>query len=88
DEVLADEQSQNILENMFSEFSKNLNERELHIFQERLLAELPKTLQDIADEYGITKERVRQIESKMIKELKKYFEEKGLSLETIGQTHP
>ena len=41
DDVIAETQTQDILKGKFEEFAKELNERELKIFEERLLAELP-----------------------------------------------
>jgi len=41
---------------------ENLNERERHILQERRLKEDPTTLEDLSQVYGISRERVRQIE--------------------------
>jgi RNA polymerase sigma-32 factor len=41
---------------------KTLNERERRIVEERILADAPRTLQELADEYGISRERVRQLE--------------------------
>jgi len=66
-----------LLEKM-SVFAKTLPPRELKIFQERLVAEVPLTLQQIADEYGISRERARQIEEKIKTRLKQFFEEAGL----------
>lgn len=48
-----------------------LNERERHIVHERILAEVPRTLQDVADEYGISRERVRQVEKNAMDKLRK-----------------
>ena len=48
-----------------------LNERERRIVHERILAEVPRTLQDVADEYGITRERVRQLEKNALEKLRK-----------------
>jgi len=48
-----------------------LNERERYIVHERILAEVPRTLQDVADEYGITRERVRQLEKNALEKLRK-----------------
>ena len=48
-----------------------LNERERHIVHERILAEVPRTLQDVADDYGITRERVRQLEKNALEKLRK-----------------
>jgi RNA polymerase sigma-32 factor len=39
-----------------------LNERERRIFQARRLADDPVTLEELADEFGVSRERVRQIE--------------------------
>lgn len=65
---------------MFShlgEFVGSLNEKEKKIFQERLYSEVPRTLQDIADEYSITRERIRQLEEKVVKKLQTFFKSKG-----------
>jgi RNA polymerase sigma-32 factor len=43
------------------------------IFHERLLAEEPLTLQEIGDKYGISRERVRQIETRLKRRLKDYL---------------
>jgi RNA polymerase sigma-32 factor len=48
-----------------------LNERERHIVHDRILAEVPRTLQDVADDYGITRERVRQLEKNALAKLRK-----------------
>ena len=48
-----------------------LNERERHILQERRLKESPTTLEDLSQEYGISRERVRQIEVRAFEKLRK-----------------
>lgn len=83
DEQISERQSHDLLKEKFAEFEKKLSEREMKIFRERLLSELPLTLQSIADEYGITKERVRQIEEKLVKNLKKFFKESGIEVDTL-----
>jgi RNA polymerase sigma-32 factor len=55
-------------------FQKALNDKEKMVLNTRLLAEEPKTLQEVADEFGLTRERVRQIESKLIEKLKTQLE--------------
>jgi RNA polymerase sigma-32 factor len=50
---------------------KQLNERERHIITERRLTEEPKTLEDLSSEYGISRERVRQIEVRAFEKLQK-----------------
>lgn len=48
----------------------SLNEREQHIITKRLLDENSMTLQQLADHYGISKERVRQLEKRALEKLK------------------
>lgn len=79
DQVEQDELKSKLFEHL-GEFTDHLKEKEKKIFQERLYAELPKTLQEIADDYGITRERVRQIEEKVIKKLRSFFQEKGFEV--------
>ncbi len=48
-----------------------LNEREQHILQERRLSEDPKTLEELASHYGVSRERIRQIEVRAFEKLQK-----------------
>ena len=48
-----------------------LNDREKHIFVERRLTEDPKTLEDLSQVYGISRERVRQIEVRAFEKIQK-----------------
>ena len=48
-----------------------LNDREKHIFVERRLTEEPKTLEDLSQVYGISRERVRQIEVRAFEKVQK-----------------
>jgi RNA polymerase sigma-32 factor len=47
-----------------------LNSKEREILEKRLLAETPATLREIGEKYGITRERVRQIESRLLQKIK------------------
>jgi RNA polymerase sigma-32 factor len=58
-----------------------LSERERYIVTERWLREEPRTLADIGGEYGLTRERVRQIEASALKKLK----EKARALTATGE---
>jgi RNA polymerase sigma-32 factor len=55
-------------------FGEGLKDKEAVIFSERLLSETPLTLQQIGDKYGISRERVRQIEERLKKRLRVYLE--------------
>ena len=50
---------------------KSLNDRERHILIERRLKEDPSTLEDLSQQYGISRERVRQIEVRAFEKLQK-----------------
>ncbi len=80
---MAKSETQDILKDKFEEFAARLTERERKIFKERLIAELPLTLQKIADDYGISKERVRQIEKRLVARLKEFFEASGIGIEAL-----
>ena len=49
---------------------KQLNEREQYIIKNRLLTYEPKTLSEVGEKFGISRERVRQIEESALKKLK------------------
>ncbi len=70
---ISREQWLELLEKQLPELRKTLNDRELVVLEERLLAEEPKTLQEVADLYGLTRERVRQIEAGVIAKLRETF---------------
>jgi RNA polymerase sigma-32 factor len=57
-----------------AEFEATLRDKELEIFRARLLAENPETLQEIGARFGISRERVRQIETRLKKRLKEYIQ--------------
>jgi RNA polymerase sigma-32 factor len=47
-----------------------LNKRERKIIQDRIFSEQPRTLQELADDYGISRERVRQLEKNALNKLR------------------
>lgn len=54
---------------------KTLKPRERHVIEQRILADSPSTLQEIADQYGISRERVRQIEKQALQKLRNALDE-------------
>ena len=73
DNVLAREELLAQVRAQIPHFEKQLNDKELRILRDRLLAEEPKTLQEVADLYGLTRERARQIEVKVIEKLRQFM---------------
>jgi RNA polymerase sigma-32 factor len=69
--VLADQQELAERQRMLVDGMKVLNEREQQILVARRLQEDPKTLEDLSQEYGISRERVRQIEVRAFEKLQK-----------------
>ena len=57
---------------------KTLNERERHILKERRLKDNPLTLEDLSQEYGVSRERVRQIEVRAFEKLQKAMKNAAL----------
>ncbi len=70
EEEFADTQFREVLRDKMEQFAKNLKDKELVIYKERLLTEEPVTLREIGEKYGISRERVRQIEERVKKKLK------------------
>ena len=68
----------NIFKDHLKDFEGFLSTREAEIFHDRLLTDNPLTLQQIANKYQITRERVRQIETRIIKNLKEFIKQQGL----------
>jgi len=76
DELLADEELGQILHRELHAFGATLTGKERQIFDQRLIAEDPRTLQELGADFGVSRERVRQLEKRLQLRLKKYLEEK------------
>lgn len=72
---LGDQQSLEILQEHLQDFIQTLKPRDQEIFAKRLMSEVPQSLQEIADQYGVSRERIRQIEERLIQQLKVYMSE-------------
>ena len=72
---LADDEIRLLVTQKLQEFKKTLKDKELDIFENKLLSEKPATLQEIGDKYGITRERIRQIEARLLRKIKSFLEE-------------
>jgi RNA polymerase sigma-32 factor len=71
DERIAEDQEKTVRHELLIEAMDDLNEREKHILTERRLAEEPKTLEELSQVYGVSRERVRQIEVRAFEKLQR-----------------
>ena len=73
EDSLAHKQGLEILEKQLEKFIADLKPRDKEIIKKRLLSEVPPSLQSIADDYGVSRERIRQIEARLLEKLKVYM---------------
>ena len=69
--VYAEQEEMDQRREMLAEAMTALNKRERHIFSERRLKDEPSTLEELSQQYGISRERVRQIEARAFEKLQK-----------------
>ncbi len=69
EEVLADSQEFDARMDLLQDAMSNLNDRERHIIAERRLSDSPKTLEELAQVYKVSRERIRQIEARAFEKL-------------------
>ncbi len=75
EQQVAKKEIESLLHNKIAEFRKKLTKRELEIFDLRIFSDSPVTLQKIGDRYGISRERVRQVEKNIMKKIREYFKQ-------------
>lgn len=73
EEAFAQEEEKKIREHEVQDAMRRLNEKEVYVLQNRIMADEPLTLQQIGDHLKLSRERVRQIESEALKKLKREF---------------
>ncbi|HMS20909.1 RNA polymerase sigma factor RpoH [uncultured Sphingorhabdus sp.] len=71
DERVAEAQESDVRHQLLLEAMGSLNDREKHILTERRLIEEPRTLEELSQEYNVSRERVRQIEVRAFEKLQK-----------------
>jgi RNA polymerase sigma-32 factor len=69
--VVADSQEMNLRMSLLESAMTELSDRERHILTQRRLKDDPTTLEELATEYGVSRERVRQIEVRAFEKLQK-----------------
>ncbi len=71
DSVIGDAQEADVRHEMLMDAMDDLNDREKHILTERRLTDDPKTLEELSQVYGVSRERVRKIQVRAFEKLQK-----------------
>jgi RNA polymerase sigma-32 factor len=82
-EEAAQKQLRELIGAHLAAFGKTLEGRDREIFSERLLSDEPVTLQEIATRHGVSRERVRQNEKRLLGKLKEYLSERVEGIENF-----
>ena len=75
EDKVARKEMSSLLQEKIESFKKKMTPREVEIFELRIFSDSPMTLQEIGDKYGISRERVRQVEKNIIKKMRDYFKQ-------------
>ena len=73
DEQLADAELKQIFKDKLADFARDLEGKEKYIFERRLIADDPMTLQDIGSHFGVSRERARQIEAQLVDRIRQHL---------------
>jgi len=84
---VAKKQMEFLLHTKIAEFRKKMTKRELEIFDQRIFSDSPVTLQEIGDRYGISRERVRQVEKSVIKKMREFFKKEIPDFDVYAYTN-
>jgi len=69
DELIAEDEEIRVRHDLLMDALESLNDREKHILMERRLTDEPKTLEELSQVYGVSRERIRQIEVRAFEKL-------------------
>ena len=81
--TIAREELKEFMKQKAEAFAKTLSDKERMIWDDRIMAETPASLQSIGDRLGVTKERVRQIEKKIYQKFRTFIQDEIPSLDTV-----
>ncbi|MCY3625993.1 MAG: RNA polymerase sigma factor RpoH [Candidatus Dadabacteria bacterium] len=74
EQFLEDSQTRPLVAKKIKEAMANLKEREKYIIERRILTDSPETLEKLSHKFGISRERVRQIEKNALNKIRKEFQ--------------
>jgi RNA polymerase sigma-32 factor len=81
EEQVADEELRRTFLAKVNEFAETLDARDRRIVEERILSDEPRTLQELGGEFGVTRERVRQLEARVVARLREFLRENLVDFE-------
>jgi RNA polymerase sigma-32 factor len=81
EETVGNAELRRVFMEKVEEFAETLGERDRKLVDERILADSPKTLAELGTELGVSRERVRQLEARLVKRLRDYLEEELVDFE-------
>ncbi|MCG8590020.1 MAG: RNA polymerase factor sigma-32 [Proteobacteria bacterium] len=81
EDAVGREQLHRVFQDQIGSFREELADRDRQILDERVLAEEPRTLQEMGDEFGVSRERVRQLEARLVERLREYMKERLVDFE-------
>lgn len=84
EDTVGDSELRRVFLEQMQAFSETLDDRERQIVEERLLADEPRTLAAIGEELGVTRERVRQIEARVIDRLREHLRQHMVDFEVYA----
>lgn len=73
--IVEDVEIQGILRDKLAEFRGTLQGKDVHIFERRMVCDEPLTLQQLGDEFGVSRERVRQLEARLYGRLREFLKD-------------
>jgi RNA polymerase sigma-32 factor len=71
EDVLVENEEASMRRELLTEALGKLSDRERHIFEARRLRDEPATLEDLSQEFGVSRERIRQIEVRAFEKIQK-----------------
>ncbi len=83
DDIIARRQLSKELRKKLKEFESTLEGRDIEIWRHRLMVDSPLTLQQIGDLFGVSRERARQLEARILKKLKKFLNDQVAEIKDI-----
>ena len=86
--MVAEEDERDKRRRLLDSAMSGLNDRERHILQERRLSEEPRTLEELSQVYGVSRERIRQIEARALEKLAIATRRAASDHGLIGRNHP